>query len=176
MFSLRKSGVFRPFSSVKMSVALGAWRWWLCDETDYSPTQVALCSNLSLHWHSPNPENPRKPPSSTLLPNLPEMIFNPTPFHLTFNPSNHNPRNDCSRKQSWVVTLERSSTVRAGGLRLTVRHVFGRAGSQPASLAHGPKPRSEFAFQTQPNTRALCVFVPARSCVTRISSSGRRSR
>ena len=69
---------FGLFSCVKESVALGAWRWWLCDETDYSPTQVALCSNLSLHWHSPNPENPRKPPRSTLLPKLPEMIFNPT--------------------------------------------------------------------------------------------------
>ena len=108
---------------IKTVVVLSAWRWWLCDESD-SPTQVALCSNLSLLPLTPQtPGNPPAPPPPPPPPLNPEMLDNPPLFLFTFQPPNYPhlfARNDCSRKQSWAVTLVR--TVRAGWLRPTVRH------------------------------------------------------
>ena len=109
---------------IKTAVVLSAWRWWLCDESD-SPTQVALCSNLSLLPLTPQtPGNPPAPPPPS-PPLNPEMLDNPPLFIFTFQPPNYPhlfARNDCSRKPSWAVTLVLSRTVRAGWLRPTVRH------------------------------------------------------
>ena len=87
---------------IKTVVVLSAWRWWLCDESD-SPTQVALCSNLSLLPLTPQtPGNPPAPPPPS-PPLNPEMLDKPPLFIFTFQPPNYPhlfTRNDCSRKPS----------------------------------------------------------------------------
>ena len=68
---------------IKTAVVLSAWSWWLCDESD-SPTQVALCSNLSLLPLTPQtPGNPPAPPPPS-PPLNPEMLDNPPLFIFTF--------------------------------------------------------------------------------------------
>ena len=137
-----------------------------CSHESDSPTQVALGSNLSLLLTLTHPENPRNPSQLHSLPNLPEMLLDPSVsphFRPSTNKAHAKKRLFTKTKLSRLVTSEQSSTVRAGGLRLTVRHlVYGRAGSQPASLAHGPGPRSESSLET-PNTR-LCVRAGTQLC------------
>ena len=86
------------------------------------PTQVAICSNPCLPWHSLTPSDPRIPPlfpekNPWNAPQFPLSLSTPTnPSYPLF------PRQYCSQnKLSVHVSAERQSS-RAGGLRLTVRH------------------------------------------------------
>ena len=105
------------------------------------PTQVAICSNPCLPWHSLTPSDPRIPP---LYPEK-TLLKCSTVSTVTIHP--HKPltaplpkaRLFTKTKLSVHVSAERQSS-RAGGLRLTVRHpsppCIPRAGSRQASLAH----------------------------------------
>ena len=87
------------------------------------PTQVAICSNPCLPWHSLTPSDPRIPPlypeknllkcstvsTVTIQPHKP--LISPLPKTRLFTKT----------KLSVHVSAERQSS-RAGGLRLTVRH------------------------------------------------------
>ena len=105
------------------------------------PTQVAICSNPCLPWHSLTPSDPRIPPlfpekNPWNAPQFPLSLSTPTnPSYPLF------PRQYCSQKQNWVFTSVQSGRAHGpaacASLCAILRRVcIPRAGSRPASLAH----------------------------------------
>ena len=112
-----------------------------CSDESDSPTQVALCSNLSLLTLT-HPENPRNPPASLPSPTSLKCSSTP-PFHLTFDPTNHTH----IEKQLFTKT-KLSRHVR------TEQHRAGRRAAPhcaPSSIRPRRKPAGE------PSTRPLAA-------------------
>ena len=143
------------------------------------PTQVAICSNPCLPWHSLTPSDPRIPPLYPEKNLLKCSTVSTVTIHST-NPSYPLfPRQDCSQNK-----IECSRQCRAAELtgRRTAPHC---APSFPVSVypaqeagkralhTQGTEGAERVSIFETPNTRR--VFVPARSCVTRISKSWWRS-
>ena len=117
------------------------------------PTQVAICSNPCLPWHSLTPSDPRIPP---LYPEK-NLLKCSTVSTVTIHP--HKPltaplpkaRLFTKTKLSVHVSAERQSS-RAGGLRLTVRH--------PSPCLYTPrrKPASEPCTHRAPRAESESRF------------------
>ena len=111
-----------------------------CSHESDSPTQVALGSNLSLLLTLTHPENPRNPSQLHSLPNLPEMLLDPS-VSPHFQPST----NQAHAKKRLFTKTKLSRHVR------TEQHCAGRRAAPhcaPSSIRPRRKPAGE------PSTRA----------------------
>ena len=141
------------------------------------PTQVAICSNPCLPWHSLTPSDPRIPPlypeknllkcstvsTVTIHPHKP--LISPPPKTRLFTKQVV----ECSRQcRAAELTGRRTAPHCAPSFPVSVDPA--QEAGQRALHTQGTEGKERVSIFETPNTRR--VFVPARSCVTRISNSG----